>query len=142
MSEFTGLAYYAEIPIVIFNVQRTGPSTGLPTRTMQGDITSTAFLSHGDTSHLLLFPYSVGECYEMAQEAFDLAEQFGVDLDGGLARRHLHGRRLTEEIRQRIDEPDGKRHQDHKVFPERIAIHLAWMAVRRPVSDAGVGADS
>jgi 2-oxoglutarate ferredoxin oxidoreductase subunit alpha len=90
MSEFTGLAYYAEIPIVIFNVQRTGPSTGLPTRTMQGDITSTAFLSHGDTSHLLLFPYSVGECYEMAQEAFDLAEQFQTpvfvmsDLDIGM----------------------------------------------------------
>ncbi|MSO19564.1 MAG: 2-oxoacid:acceptor oxidoreductase subunit alpha [Acidobacteria bacterium] len=90
MSEFTGLAYYAEIPIVIFNIQRTGPSTGLPTRTMQADILATAFLSHGDTSHLLLFPYSVEECYRMAMEAFDLAEQFQTpvfvmsDLDIGM----------------------------------------------------------
>jgi 2-oxoglutarate ferredoxin oxidoreductase subunit alpha len=90
MSEFTGLAYYAEIPVVIFDIQRTGPSTGLPTRTMQGDILSTAFLSHGDTSHILLFPYSVEECFTMAQEAFDLAEEFQTpvfvmsDLDIGM----------------------------------------------------------
>jgi 2-oxoglutarate ferredoxin oxidoreductase subunit alpha len=90
MSEFTGLAYYTEIPVVIFNIQRTGPSTGLPTRTMQGDIISTAYLSHGDTSHLLLFPYSVEEAYRMAMEAFDLAEQFQTpvfvmsDLDIGM----------------------------------------------------------
>ncbi|MGH9328191.1 MAG: 2-oxoacid:acceptor oxidoreductase subunit alpha [Terriglobia bacterium] len=74
MSEFTGMAYYAEIPAVIFDVQRVGPSTGLPTRTAQGDILSTALLSHGDTKHPLLFPASAGECYEMAIEAFDLAE--------------------------------------------------------------------
>src|SRR3990170_1664911 len=90
MAEFTGLAYYVEIPVVIFDIQRTGPSTGLPTRTMQGDILSTAFLSHGDTSHILLFPCSVEECFTMAQEAFDLAEEFQTpvfvmsDLDIGM----------------------------------------------------------
>ena len=66
MSEFAGLAYYAETPAVIFDVQRVGPSTGLPTRTAQGDLLSTAFLSHGDTKHILLMPSSVEECYEMA----------------------------------------------------------------------------
>jgi 2-oxoglutarate/2-oxoacid ferredoxin oxidoreductase subunit alpha len=90
MSEFTGLAYYAETPAVIFDVQRVGPSTGLPTRTAQGDLLSTAFLSHGDTKHLMLFPSSVEESYEMAIESFDLAEQFQtpvfvmMDLDLGM----------------------------------------------------------
>ena len=90
MGEFAGLAYYTEIPVVIFNVQRTGPSTGLPTRTMQGDIISTAFLSHGDTMHIMLLPSSVEECFTMAQEAFELAEEFQTpvfvlsDLDLGM----------------------------------------------------------
>src|SRR5579862_7417210 len=75
MSEFAGLGYYAEIPAVIFDIQRVGPSTGLPTRTMQGDVLSTAFLSHGDTKHPLLFPASAEECYTMSMEAFDLAEE-------------------------------------------------------------------
>ena len=74
MAEFTGFGYYAEIPAVIFDVQRVGPSTGLPTRTQQGDVLSTAFLSHGDTKHPLFFPCSVEECFTMAIEAFDLAE--------------------------------------------------------------------
>src|SRR6478672_8199227 len=90
MSEFAGLAYYAEIPGVIWDVQRVGPSTGLPTRTSQGDLLSTAFLSHGDTKHMMLFPASVEESYEMAIESFDLAEQFQtpvfvmMDLDLGM----------------------------------------------------------
>ena len=90
MSEFVGFGYYAEIPAVIFNVQRVGPSTGLPTRTAQGDILSTAFLSHGDTMHPMLFPCSVEECYTMAIEAFDLAEGLQtpvfvmMDLDLGM----------------------------------------------------------
>jgi 2-oxoglutarate/2-oxoacid ferredoxin oxidoreductase subunit alpha len=90
MAEFTGLAYYAEVPVVIFDVQRTGPSTGLPTRTMQGDISSTVALSHGDTAHILLLPNSVEECYTMAMDAFNLAEQFQTpvfvmsDLDIGM----------------------------------------------------------
>src|SRR4051812_9932297 len=76
MSEFAGLAYYAEVPGVIFDIQRVGPSTGLPTRTAQGDISSAALLSHGDTKQILLIPSSVEECFEMAQQAFDLAERF------------------------------------------------------------------
>src|SRR5512142_2271861 len=74
MSEFAGLGYYVEIPAVIWDVQRVGPSTGLPTRTSQGDIMSAAFLSHGDTKHPLLIPCSPLECFTMAQDAFDLAE--------------------------------------------------------------------
>src|ERR1039458_4904457 len=90
MAEFTGLGYYAELPAVIFDVQRVGPSTGLPTRTAQGDLLSTAFLSHGDTKHIMLFPDSVSECFAMAQDAFDLAERFQTpvfvmsDLDLGM----------------------------------------------------------
>jgi 2-oxoglutarate/2-oxoacid ferredoxin oxidoreductase subunit alpha len=90
MGEFAGLAYYAETPAVIFDVQRVGPSTGLPTRTAQGDIVQAAFLSHGDTRHIMLLPSSVEECYTMAMEAFDIAEQFQtpvfvmMDLDIGM----------------------------------------------------------
>ncbi len=90
MSEFVGFGYYVEIPAVIFDIQRVGPSTGLPTRTMQGDVMKNAFLSHGDTKHLLLFPGSVEECYAMSIEAFDLAEEFQTpvfvmsDLDLGM----------------------------------------------------------
>jgi 2-oxoglutarate ferredoxin oxidoreductase subunit alpha len=90
MGEFAGLAYYAETPAVIFDVQRVGPSTGLPTRTAQGDLLQVAFLSHGDTRHIMLFPSSVDECYTMAMQAFDLAEQFQtpvfvmMDLDLGM----------------------------------------------------------
>ncbi len=90
MGEFVGLGYYAEIPGVIFDIQRVGPSTGLPTRTMQGDILSTAFLSHGDTKHIMLLPASVEECFTMSGEAFDLAEKFQTpvfvmsDLDLGM----------------------------------------------------------
>jgi 2-oxoglutarate ferredoxin oxidoreductase subunit alpha len=90
MSEFAGLGYFAEVPAVIVDVQRVGPSTGLPTRTSQGDLLSTAFLSHGDTQHLLLFPGSVEECFTMTGQAFDLAERFQTpvfvltDLDLGM----------------------------------------------------------
>src|SRR5579864_3367052 len=90
MSEFAGLAYYVEVPGVIWDIQRVGPSTGLPTRTSQGDILSTAFLSHGDTKHIMLIPCSVDECFSMAPEAFNLAEQFQTlvfvmsDLDLGM----------------------------------------------------------
>ncbi len=90
MSEFAGLAYYAETPAVIFDVQRVGPSTGLPTRTAQGDLLTIAFLSHGDTKHVMVIPASVEESYTMAMEAFDLAEQFQtpvfvmMDLDLGM----------------------------------------------------------
>jgi 2-oxoglutarate/2-oxoacid ferredoxin oxidoreductase subunit alpha len=90
MAEFAGLGYYAELPGVIFNVQRTGPSTGMPTRTQQSDLLSTAFLSHGDTKHVVLLPGSVKECFELGYAAFDLAERLQTpvfvlsDLDLGM----------------------------------------------------------
>ena len=90
MAEFSGLGYYAEIPGVIFDVQRSGPSTGMPTRTQQADILSTAFLSHGDTKHVILMPGSVRECFELSYAAFDLAERLQTpvfvltDLDLGM----------------------------------------------------------
>jgi len=90
MNEFLGLAYYAEIGAVFFNVQRTGPSTGMPTRTQQGDIFSTAYASHGDTAHICLYPADPAECFTMARDAFDLAERFQTpvfvlsDLDIGM----------------------------------------------------------
>jgi 2-oxoglutarate ferredoxin oxidoreductase subunit alpha len=90
MAEFVGLGYYAEIPVVIIDVQRVGPSTGLPTRTMQGDLLANALLSHGDTMHPVLLPASPEECFEMAEAAFNLAEMFqtpvfmNTDLDLGM----------------------------------------------------------
>ncbi|MDB4950650.1 MAG: 2-oxoacid:acceptor oxidoreductase, alpha subunit [Gemmatimonadetes bacterium] len=90
MGEFIGLAYYAEIPAVFFDVQRTGPSTGMPTRTQQGDLMALAYASHGDTKHLVLFPSDPAECFHMAVQAFDLAERFQTpvfvasDLDIGM----------------------------------------------------------
>jgi 2-oxoglutarate ferredoxin oxidoreductase subunit alpha len=90
MNEFLGLAYFAEIPTVLIDVQRTGPSTGMPTRTQQSDILLAAFASHGDTKHVLLFPASPGECFEMTAESFDLAERLQTpvivmtDLDLGM----------------------------------------------------------
>ena len=90
MAEFAGLAYYVEVPAVIWDIQRVGPSTGLPTRTSQGDILSTAVLSHGDTKNIMLIPCSVEECFTMATDAFNMAEQFQTpvfvmsDLDLGM----------------------------------------------------------
>ena len=121
MGEFAGLGYYAEAPAVIFDVQRVGPSTGLPTRTAQGDLLQTAFLSHGDTKHIMIFPSSVEECYTMSQEAFELAEQFQtpvfvmMDLDLGMNnwmsdgfkypdKPINRGKVLTDEVLKRIGE--------------------------------------
>ncbi|MBM5812166.1 MAG: 2-oxoacid:acceptor oxidoreductase subunit alpha [Gammaproteobacteria bacterium] len=90
MQEFLGLAYYAEVPAVIFDVQRVGPSTGMPTRTQQCDLLACAWASHGDTRHVLLFPDSPAECFTMAVQAFDLAERLQTpvfvlsDLDIGM----------------------------------------------------------
>lgn len=90
MAEFAGLGYFAELPGVIFDIQRVGPSTGLPTRTAQADLLSIAFLSHGDTKHVLLLPSSVKECFEFGGAAFDLAERLQTpvfvvsDLDLGM----------------------------------------------------------
>jgi 2-oxoglutarate/2-oxoacid ferredoxin oxidoreductase subunit alpha len=90
MAEFAGFGYFAEVPGVIFDIQRVGPSTGMPTRTMQGDLLAIAYLSHGDTKHVMLLPASVNECYKFSMEAFDLAEQLQTpifvlsDLDLGM----------------------------------------------------------
>jgi len=90
MNEILGLAYYAEIPAVVIDVQRTGPSTGMPTRTQQADILECAYASHGDTKHILLFPGDPHECFELAVRSFDLAERFQTpvimlsDLDIGM----------------------------------------------------------
>jgi len=90
MAEFAGLGYFAELPGVIFDIQRVGPSTGLPTRTAQADLLSIAYLSHGDTKHVMLLPASVKECFEFAQAAFELSEQLQTpvfvlsDLDLGM----------------------------------------------------------
>ncbi len=90
MGEFIGLAYYAEVPAVIFDVQRVGPSTGMPTRTQQCDLLACAYASHGDTRHVMLFPDSPEECFQMAVKAFDLAERLQtpvfvlLDLDIGM----------------------------------------------------------
>ncbi len=129
MSEFVGLGYYAEVPAVVFDIQRVGPSTGLPTRTSQGDILSTAFLSHGDTKHLMLFPASVEECYTMAMDAFDLAEEFQTpvfvmsDLDLGMnhwmadpfpypEKPFVRGKLLTAEDLQRLGQFERYRDVD------------------------------
>ncbi len=90
MGEFAGLAYFSEVPVVIFDVQRVGPSTGLPTRTSQGDILSLYYCSHGDTKHIVLLPCDMKECFEFARISFDLAERFqqpifvASDLDLGM----------------------------------------------------------
>jgi 2-oxoglutarate/2-oxoacid ferredoxin oxidoreductase subunit alpha len=90
MNEFLGLAYYAEVPAVIFDIQRVGPSTGMPTRTQQGDVTLAAYASHGDTRHVCLYPGNPEECFYMAVQAFDLAERLQTpvlvlsDLDIGM----------------------------------------------------------
>src|ERR671925_296151 len=93
MQEFLGLAYFAEVPAVVFDVQRGGPSTGMPTRTQQSDILSSAYASHGDTKHVLLFPEDPAECFTFAAQAFDLAERLQTpvfvmtDLDIGMNNR-------------------------------------------------------
>ncbi|MGH6815626.1 MAG: 2-oxoacid:acceptor oxidoreductase subunit alpha [Hyphomicrobiaceae bacterium] len=90
MSEFLGLAYFSEIPVVLFNIQRGGPSTGMPTRTQQADILACAYASHGDTKHVLLFPADPAECFSFGADAFDLAERLQTpvivmsDLDIGM----------------------------------------------------------
>jgi 2-oxoglutarate/2-oxoacid ferredoxin oxidoreductase subunit alpha len=133
MSEFLGLAYFAEVPVVLFNIQRGGPSTGMPTRTGQPDIISCAFASHGDTKHVLLFPSNPTECFSMGTQAFDLAEQLQTpvmvmsDLDIGMndwitdpfewddAKAHDRGKVLSAEQLEAFKSVKGKpwgRYQD------------------------------
>ena len=133
MSEFLGLAYFAEVPVVLFNIQRGGPSTGMPTRTQQSDIISCAYASHGDTKHVLLFPANPTECFSMGAQAFDIAERLQTpvivmsDLDIGMndwvtdpfawddAHVHDRGKVLSAEQLEKFKETKGKdwgRYQD------------------------------
>jgi 2-oxoglutarate ferredoxin oxidoreductase subunit alpha len=133
MSEFLGLAYFAEVPVVLFNIQRGGPSTGMPTRTQQSDILSCAYASHGDTKHVLLFPSNPTECFSMGAQAFDLAERLQTpvmvmsDLDIGMndwvtepfawddAHVHDRGKVLDAETLDKFKEIKGRdwgRYQD------------------------------
>ncbi|EAW31371.1 2-ketoglutarate: NADP oxidoreductase, alpha subunit [marine gamma proteobacterium HTCC2143] len=112
MSEFLGLAYFAEIPTVLIDVQRAGPSTGMPTRTQQSDITACAYASHGDTKHVLVFPSTPKECFDMTAEAFDLAEQLQTpiimltDLDLG----------MNDTMSDPLDWDDSRQYKRGKVF--------------------------
>ncbi len=126
MNEFLGLAYFAEIPTVLIDVQRTGPSTGMPTRTQQSDILECAYASHGDTKHVLLFPASPKECFEMTARSFDLAEKLQTpvilmtDLDLGMndhvcepliwddQHRYDHGKVLDAETLENMTERYGR----------------------------------
>jgi len=133
MSEFLGLAYFAEVPVVLFNIQRGGPSTGMPTRTQQSDIISCAYASHGDTKHVLLFPANPTECFALGAQAFDLAERLQTpvivmsDLDIGMnewvteplhwndAHVHDRGKVLSADELEKFKELKGKdwgRYQD------------------------------
>ncbi|RKX43526.1 MAG: 2-oxoacid:acceptor oxidoreductase subunit alpha, partial [Verrucomicrobia bacterium] len=126
MNEFLGLAYFAEIPSVLFNVQRSGPSTGMPTRTQQSDVLYSAYASHGDTKHICLYPSTPKECFELAAAAFDLAEHFQTpvlvlsDLDLGMnehmsdplewndERRYDRGKVLSAEDLEAMEEKFGR----------------------------------
>ncbi|MFT7405645.1 2-oxoacid:acceptor oxidoreductase subunit alpha [Zhongshania sp.] len=115
MSEFLGLAYFAEIPTVLIDVQRAGPSTGMPTRTQQSDVLACAYASHGDTKHVLLFPATPRECFEMTAEAFDLAETLQTpvimlsDLDLG----------MNDTMSPPLVWDDEREYQRGKVFNEK-----------------------
>ncbi|MYA35361.1 MAG: 2-oxoacid:acceptor oxidoreductase subunit alpha [Gammaproteobacteria bacterium] len=122
MQEFLGLAYFAEVPVVLFNIQRVGPSTGMPTRTQQGDLLTCAFASHGDTRHILLFPSTPKECFEFAASSFDIADRLQTpvivmsDLELGMndhvcdplewddARKYDRGKVLGAEALEEIEE--------------------------------------
>ncbi len=137
MNELLGLAYYAEIPVVLVDVQRVGPSTGMPTRTQQGDILECAYASHGDTRHILLFPANPAECFEFAAKSFDIAERFQTptillsDLDIGMndwvvprfqwddAYRPDRGRVLTAEQLEKLPRFSRYSDEDENHVPPR-----------------------
>ena len=126
MSEFLGLAYFAEVPTVLVDVQRVGPSTGMPTRTQQSDILAAAYASHGDTKQILLFPATARECFEMGAQSFDLADRLQTpiiilsDLDLGMndsmsdalewddKRQYDRGKVLSHDDLEKMDTPFGR----------------------------------
>ena len=128
MSEFLGLAYFAEVPVVVFDVQRGGPSTGMPTKTQQSDILACAYASHGDTKHVMLLPEDPKECFEFSAMAFDLADRLQTpvfvvtDLDMGMndwvvdelewddSRKFDRGKVLDFEALEKMEEKFGRYH--------------------------------
>ncbi|AHG89027.1 2-oxoacid:acceptor oxidoreductase, alpha subunit [Gemmatirosa kalamazoonensis] len=136
MQEFIGLAYYAEIPGVFFDVQRAGPSTGMPTRTQQADLFSLAYASHGDTKHIVLFPASPEECFTMAAAAFDLAERYQTpvfvasDLDIG----------MNDWMCRRFTWDDAYRPDRGKVLGKAELDRIAKFARYRDVDGDGIAA--
>ena len=137
MNEFLGLAYFSEVPVVLVDVQRSGPSTGMPTRTQQSDILMAAYASHGDTKHVLLIPSTPAECFEMMADAFDLAEQLQTpvivmsDLDLGMndhisapfswdkTRKYKRGKVLTEEQLENLNKFGRYLDSDNDGIPYR-----------------------
>ncbi|HVE56411.1 MAG TPA: 2-oxoacid:acceptor oxidoreductase subunit alpha [Pyrinomonadaceae bacterium] len=120
MNEFLGLAYFSEVPTVLIDVQRTGPSTGMPTRTQQSDVLLAAYASHGDTKHVLLFPASPKECFEMTAESFDLAEKLQTpvivmtDLDLG----------MNDHVSQPLEWDDNRKYNRGKVLTAEALENL------------------
>ena len=129
MQEFLGLAYFAEIPAVLIDVQRAGPSTGMPTRTQQCDLVSCAYASHGDTKHVLLFPEDPAEAFEMTAQAFDLADRLQTPIFVHDRSRHRHeppalppaevGRHARLRPRQDHDRRDARSRQGFRPLSRR-----------------------
>ena len=135
MNEFLGLAYYAEVPVVIFDIQRVGPSTGMPTRTQQGDLLLSAYASHGDTRHVCLYPANPEECFYMAAQAFDLAERLQTpvmvlsDLDIG----------MNDWMCPDLKWDDNYRPDRGKVLGKEEVLKLKKFYRFRDVDDDGIG---
>jgi len=135
MSEFLGLAYFAEIPAVLFNIQRIGPSTGMPTRTQQGDVLACAYASHGDTKQVLLFPSTVKECFDMATEAFELADRIQTpvivmsDLDLG----------MNDSIADALEWDDNAIYNRGKVLSAEELDHITSYGRYQDVDGDGIG---
>ena len=135
MSEFLGLAYFAEIPAVVWDIQRSGPSTGMPTRTQQGDLISAAYASHGDTKHPLLFPASAKECFDFAADALDLADRLQTpvlvlsDLELG----------MNENLSEPLEWDDARRYDRGKVLNAHQLDEIETFGRYLDVDGDGVG---
>ena len=148
MQEFIGLSYFAEIPAVIFNVQRAGPSTGMPTRTQQCDITSCAYASHGDTKHVLLFPEDPAEAFEFGAQAFDLADRLQTTDLRHARPRHRHeqpavpaaglGRQPEDRPRQGDDRCGARGRQGVRPLSRRRWRRHPLSHLSRHASDQGL----
>lgn len=134
MNEFLGLAYFAEIPVVLFDIQRTGPSTGMPTRTQQSDVFEAAYASHGDTKQIVLFPSTPNDCFEMSAQAFDLAEQLQTpviilsDLDLG----------MNDHISEPLAWDDMQKYKRGKVLSAEILEEMESFGRYLDVDDDGI----